>query len=43
MATARDFLDVLLPLHTKSKHDTNQRSQEVVDMMLACEEDLLLG
>jgi hypothetical protein len=43
MATARGYLDVLIPVDIKTTQDANQNTLAYVDLTLACEEDVIFG
>ena len=43
MATARGYLDVLIPVDIMTKQDANQNTLAYVDLTLACEEDVIFG
>jgi DNA-binding ferritin-like protein (Dps family) len=43
MATARGYLDVLIPVDIKTTQDANQNTLAHVDLTLACEEDVIFG
>jgi hypothetical protein len=43
LATTRDYLDVFLPLYTKSKQQANHNAQANIYLTLACKEDIIFG